>query len=483
MQKEALLKTPWHKKPGGLLFIHFLRTVLVGFILGPLASSLAAFSGESAIALPLALLCGFVCGRLCLLGRELPLTLAGRYVLPLCFIWVLALAFFPFALLASLSGAVLSALRFLPGVYILGLLAGYVFFERRRADKVRFSAWAWAIFVFLLLPPLIYIGHGVHQDRTYAAKRGHGFERAGGFSSTDLKPYDPRVPDALTPRLETPAAFSIRGTDKLPVLDGAEAAFPVYAAFAAACYPDLPPLSARELQFYDDRNTRTGALTFTNTIYAFKRLLDGKADIFFGARPSAGQLRQAADNGKELLLTPIGRDAFVFFVNAENPVNALTAQQIRDIYSGRVRNWRELGGRDAEIIAFQRPENSGSQSVMRAFMGETEMEEPLRDRYVGGMGGIAERTSEYRNAPSAIVYSFLFFLSGPGKQPRIKTLALDGVLPRPETILSGEYPHVVNLYAVTLKDNPNANITPFLNWMQGAQGQELIEKVGYVRLR
>ncbi|SBW03706.1 conserved membrane hypothetical protein [uncultured delta proteobacterium] len=482
-QDGTASKTPWYQKPGGILFIHFLRVVLLGYIAGPLVTSFAVAFEEPAVTLPLALAGGLVFGGLGTVGKNLPPDVPGRYLLPLCFAWVLFPAFFPFILISSFSGAALSALRFLPSVYIFGLLTGYVACERRRADRVRFGAMGWAVFGVLLALPLVHIGYGAYQDATYAAKRGHGFERVGGFSSTDLKPYDPRVPDAITLRLGEPAAFVIRGTDNLPVLDGAEAAFPVYAAFAAACYPDLPPLGEKELERYDYRKPDKGALTFTNTIYAFERLLGGSVDIFFGAHPSEDQMRMAATNGKELVLTPIAREAFVFFVNEANPVDGLTSRQIRDIYGGKVRNWKKLGGQDADIIAFQRPEGSGSQTIMRRFMGDAAMEAPLEDRYVGGMGGIVERTSSYRNAPSAIGYSFRFFLTGMGKQPRIKTLAVDGVAPTPETIMSGEYPQVVNLYAIMVKGNANPNVAPFLEWMRGEQGQELVEKVGYVRLR
>jgi phosphate transport system substrate-binding protein len=482
-QNGPVNKAPWYTKPGGILFIHCMRVIFLGFVLGPLATSFALLFEVPAVTLSLAFLGGILFGGISAAWRKLPPTPAGRYILPLCFAWVLLPAFVPFIFVSSLSGVALSAVRFLPFVYVIGLLAGYAGRERRRTDRVRFGAAGWAVLGFLLLLPTVHIGYGIFQDRAYAAKRGHGFERAGGYSSTDLKPYDPRVTDAITPRLDTPATFLIKGTDNLPVLDGAEAAFPVYAAFAAACYADLPPLSEKEQALYDHRRTDTGALGFTNTIYAFRRLLYRSVDIFFGAHPSEGQMREAAERGMELVLTPIAKEAFVFFVNEENLVSGLTSRQIRDIYSGRVRNWKQLGGRGDEVIAFQRPENSGSQTVMLRFMGGTEMETPLRDRYVASMGGVAEGVSEYRNAPSAIGYSFRFFLTGLGKQPRIKMLAVDGILPTPETIRSCEYPHVVNLYAITVKDTPNPYVKPFLEWMQSEQGQELVEKIGYVRLR
>ena len=471
-----------HEKTGNVVLIHLLRVVVLGFILGPLVASAALFFDEPFLTLPLAFLIGIVFGKLGATGRMLPPKQWGRYLLPLVFFWLMLPAFFPFLLVLSLSGGLLTALRFLPAVYVLGVLIGFVVFEQRRKDRLSFSRLGLGGLCLLLAFPIAYMGYETNQDRIYGAKRGHGFERVGGFSSTNLKPYDPRVPDAVTPRLLEPSTFVIHETDSLPVMDGAEAAFPVYAAFAAACYPDLPPLSDQELKHYDYQGIRKGKLQFSNTIYAFRYLVDGNVDIFFGAHPSEQQILMAKEKGKELVLTPIAKEAFVFFVNEVNPVDGLISERIRDIYSGKVRNWKYLGGQDLEIIAFQRPENSGSQTIMHRFMGDVKMEAPLQDRYVGGMGGVVERASEYRNAPSAIGYSFRFFLNGLGKQPRIKTLAVDDILPTPEAIQSGEYPHVVHLYAVTIKDNPNPNIAPFLEWMRGEQGQELVEKIGYVRL-
>ena len=72
----------------------------------------------------------------------------------------------------------------------------------------------------------------------------------------------------------------------------------------------------------------------------------------------------AKEKGVELQVVPVVKEAFVFLVNKQNPVDVLTVKQIRDIYQGIATNWNELGGTDKEIIAYQRPENSGSQTIM-----------------------------------------------------------------------------------------------------------------------
>ena len=119
-------------------------------------------------------------------------------------------------------------------------------------------------------------------------------------------------------------------------------------------------------------------VSFTNTIYAFEQLVSGNVDIFFGAHPSPAQQSLAESNGKELVLTTIGKEAFVFFVNEKNPVDSLSSEEIKDIYSGKVTNWEELGGKEGKIVAFQRPADSGSQTIMEKFMGDTPLIEPLK---------------------------------------------------------------------------------------------------------
>ncbi|MDR2771489.1 MAG: substrate-binding domain-containing protein, partial [Clostridiales Family XIII bacterium] len=97
---------------------------------------------------------------------------------------------------------------------------------------------------------------------------------------------------------------------------------------------------------------------------AYTNLIDGKADLIFVTPPSEDEAAYAAENGVELELIPMLNDAFVFLVNEANPVDGLSRDALRDIYAGAITNWREVGGSDAAIVAYQRPENSGSQTAM-----------------------------------------------------------------------------------------------------------------------
>ncbi|MGN1119247.1 MAG: PstS family phosphate ABC transporter substrate-binding protein, partial [Oscillospiraceae bacterium] len=279
--------------------------------------------------------------------------------------------------------------------------------------------------------------------------------------------------------------------EKMPRLDGAEAAYPIYAAFAAACYDNIGEIQTAEKGRLSDADKhfatyRRGGtpVCFTNTIEAFKGLVSGDVDIFFGARPSAEQQKLAEDAGKTLVLTPIGKEAFVFMVSDSNPVDGLSSEQIRAIYSGEYTNWISVGGLPAPILAFQRPENSGSQTMMKYFMGDTPLKEPVKGEYYSMMEGVIRATASYQNKLSSIGYSFRYYTMGMSDEggEGIKLLALDGIYPDAEHISSGEYPMTTALYAITLAENDNEYIAPMLEWMTGEQGQEIVEKTGYVAL-
>ncbi|MGG0719563.1 substrate-binding domain-containing protein [Robertmurraya massiliosenegalensis] len=92
-----------------------------------------------------------------------------------------------------------------------------------------------------------------------------------------------------------------------------------------------------------------GEVVSNQTRGAFDRLLNGEADIIFVAHPSESQMRRAEQLGIQLNLTPIGREVFVFFVHSKNPVDKLTIDEIQGIYSGKITNWSEVGGKDEEI--------------------------------------------------------------------------------------------------------------------------------------
>lgn len=377
--------------------------------------------------------------------------------------------FFPNSLISALIGQFLYVFL-TPFTYFLLLALGFVVGERKSDTKVKVAALPIYLSSSVILLGLVVSGY-VLWERAQTVLPSYGFAYENGYSSVDLEPYYVTNPTNILPKLSEPTTFSINDPIEMPILDGAEAAYPVYAAFANATYENIS-----ENNMIDDKFE---IVSFTNTIYAFERLLSGEVDIFFGAQPSERQLDMAKRAGKELILTPIGKEAFVFFVNSKNPITNLSTDQIKDIYSGKVSNWEDVSGNNDKIMAFQRPADSGSQTIMEKVMGETPLMEPLKEE-ISGMGDIMEEVADYRNYKNAIGYSFRFFTTGMNPSNEIKLLSINGIEPSPENIRNGTYPYTVNLYAVSVKDNSKDTISPFLDWMQGPQGQEIVEEIGYI---
>ena len=211
-------------------------------------------------------------------------------------------------------------------------------------------------------------------------------------------------------------------------------------------------------------------------------MIAGNDDIIFAAQPSKEQLAMAQEAGLEFKMYPIGFEAFVFIVNAKNPVDNLSLQQIKDIYTGKITNWKELGGKNQSIRPFQRDTNSGSQTAFIKMMGKDMKLLPPETHQVSGMDGLVDVVSDYQNHSNAIGYSFRYYVENMEQNINIKILSLNGIKPTVENIRNKTYPITGNFYAITIKGKESENTKKFIDWILSEQGQEIVRKVGYISL-
>ena len=258
--------------------------------------------------------------------------------------------------------------------------------------------------------------------------------------------------------------YSVRGEVELegdlPTIDGAAALLPIYAGFVESIYPEDSVIFNGES--YDDAS----AMHYTNTRGAYKDIVDGQADLIICVAPSEEQLAYAAQNGVELEMVEIGKDAFVFIVNSDNPVSDISVEQIRGIYSGEITNWKELGGPNVPIAAMRRNEGSGSQSALENLMGDT----PIIADYTALFG-------------SPIGFSFRYYVTGMLAEGGVKMLSVNGIEPSIENIASGAYPVTSSIYAVYRKGETNENVYKAVDFMLSKDGQDIVEKSGYVPVK
>lgn len=397
------------------------------------------------------------------------------------------LPFFPFQFIFALMNCLEYLYLTVFGVYFTGLLMAMLF-SKTKKTKILTVAATVVLVVTIAGDAFFY----ARQDAIRYA--GHGFKYMRGWSSTDFTDYTVYAENSKLVTPDSPVDLCIENVDEMPILDGAEACYPVYAAIAKAVYKDIDVIEkAYQDNFEIDdrgRNDYNGQVVqFSNTINAYNRLLYGSKDpdkypaidMMFGARPSKDQLLEAKEHGKEVEVTTIGREGFVFFVEADNPVENLTSDQVRAIYSGKITSWKELGGKDQKIVAFQRPRNSGSQTMMEYFMGDVPLAEPKSYEMISAMDGVIKQVAEYANEDGAMGYTFRYFLEGLSQEKGVKMVSVDGVYPSVENIKNGSYPLTTELCLLTLKDNPNPNVQKMIDFILSEQGQEIVEKTGYGR--
>lgn len=289
-------------------------------------------------------------------------------------------------------------------------------------------------------------------------------------AAPDLTVYAPFSENSKTAKLDKKAGLTLTGD--LPILDGATALYPVYAAFAEAVY---------------DKNAFSrDQVLCTNTRGAYEAVISGERDIIFVAQASERQIADAKKAGADLRFTPIGREAFVFLVGKENPIDNITYQQIRNIYSGKTAGWRTLGWNEGgKIIAFQRPEGSGSQTGLQNIMGDipVQVPQPLPDASLIGTNSLMQQVSvEWRGVQPAIGYSYRYYATKMYANPDVKLLKVNGTEPSGENIQNGSYLFVNDFYAVT-NGEPTGNVKLLIDWILSGEGQYLIEQTGYAPLR
>lgn len=245
-----------------------------------------------------------------------------------------------------------------------------------------------------------------------------------------------------------------------------------------ACVPLCEALAVRVTGCTAEQAEETMA-DFTNTNPCYIELAEGRRDILLAYEP-AESTKKALEAYDPLVMEPIGKDALVFLVNENNPVESLTREQAYDIYTGKITNWSEVGGTDSEIRAFQRPETSGSQTMMRKLLiGDAPMAEADTEMIAVGMDDIIEVLTEYDNSADALGYSVYYYASEMFRQPGLKFVAVDGVFPSNETISSGEYPLVNEFYCVTNAQS-SERAKELQIWLTQRGGQSFVEECGYV---
>jgi len=257
-----------------------------------------------------------------------------------------------------------------------------------------------------------------------------------------------------------------------PVVDGSTATIPLSEGMVKA----LLSYAADEAHEYVHHNT---------THYAYENLIAGDCDVILVTPPSEEEYQMMEESGKEFEVELVVKDAFVFLTNSKNPVSDISLENLKKIYKGEITNWKELGGNDEEIIAFQRPDNSGSQTLMyKLLVPKDEIADAPTELRPAGMDDLVDAVSDYDEGINSIGYSVYYYASGMYTNQNSKLISVDGVYPTPETIADGSYPLSDGYYAIYDKElAEDSPVRQLISWLTSDEGQKIAAQEGYVPLR
>jgi phosphate transport system substrate-binding protein len=221
-------------------------------------------------------------------------------------------------------------------------------------------------------------------------------------------------------------------------------------------------------------------LNHSGTHDAYINLIERNADLILVARePSEDELDVARRKRVKLDVQPVALDAFVFLVHIDNPVESLSLDQIRAIYTGEITNWAEVGGSDAEIHTYQRNPNSGSQELMEKLVmrGDAMLDSP--DMILMSMMG---PFSAIRDDPLGIGYSVYFYAANIFPDENVRMIPIQEVEPTSESIAGHTYALGTDVFAVLREDTKVGHQAMLLrDWLLTVNGQEAVAASGYVR--
>lgn len=232
----------------------------------------------------------------------------------------------------------------------------------------------------------------------------------------------------------------------------------------------------------ESREDAADLIHFNRTTQSFRNLRMGDCDVVIAAEPKSEVFDEMADEAFPYLMETIAKEALVFVVNADNPVDSLTREQVRDIYSGAITSWSQVGGADLPIEAFQRNPSAGSQVMMeKLVMDGTPLMEAPSTRIPQEMGELIEAVRSFDNSANAIGYTVYYYASDMQMADGLKILKIDDIQPEAETIRSGAYPYINGYYccinAMAAQDSPERRL---FDWLVTEAGQELLTLEGYV---
>ncbi|MCC3869043.1 phosphate ABC transporter substrate-binding protein [Terrisporobacter mayombei] len=198
-----------------------------------------------------------------------------------------------------------------------------------------------------------------------------------------------------------------------------------------------------------------------------KNTMEGTSNLGMSSRDLKDEEAQSVEG------TQIAIDGIAVVTNKNNKVQDLTVEQVKDIFTGKITNWKEVGGEDAQIVVVSREEGSGTRDGFQDILG-FKSEELIKDAQISDGSGNVKSTVEGNE--NAIAYiSFGYVKDG------IKSVKIDGVEANDDNVVAGKYPISRPFLVVNKKDAMSDEAKSFVDFIMSEEGQNIVAKEGFIK--
>ncbi len=234
------------------------------------------------------------------------------------------------------------------------------------------------------------------------------------------------------------------------------------------------PISKAFADFYKENHSGVNiTISESGSGNGVKSLMNNACDIANMSRfMKPAEFKSCVDKGILPVAHVVAFDGLAVVVNPKNPVKALTVSQIADIYTGKISNWKQLGGEDAKIVVVSRDTNSGTYETFNELV--LKKAAITKDaEYVGSNGQARTRVNTTKNA---IAYVGLGFVDD-----TVKPLSVEGILPAAKSVSTGKYPIARPLYMFTNGyPKMGSDVYNFVTLHLSKEGREIVSDLGYI---
>jgi phosphate transport system substrate-binding protein len=239
-------------------------------------------------------------------------------------------------------------------------------------------------------------------------------------------------------------------------------------------------LVQRWTEAYTDKKTTEFQVTGGGSGTGIAALINGTTDICASSRPikkdEVAQLEKKF--GYKGLEIRVAMDGLAIYVHKSNPVKQLSMAQVKDIFTGKVKNWKQVGGNDKPILLYSRENNSGTYEFFKEHV-LNKQDFAASAQHMAGTAALINAVSKDMNA---IGFGGAAYAKNVKALPIAKDPSAKAVVPTAATIHDGSYPISRFLYFY-LNQKPAGSVKKFIDWVISPAGQKVVTEVGYYPIK